>query len=69
MINYKKITVSYVYNPTVDEIFNALANKTINHARRIEKSFSNIKDAKIYQSELHKKSNCTEITLHTTTKG
>lgn len=68
MINYKKITVSYVYNPTVDEIFNGIKNKKIPNARRIEKSFNNIKDAKIYQSELHKNSNCTEITLHTITK-
>ena len=52
MINYKKITVSYVYNPTVDEIFNALANKKVSHSTRHKKTFTNIKEAEIYEKNI-----------------
>ena len=55
MINYKKITVSYVYNPTVDEIFNALANKKVSHSTRHKKTFTNIKEAEIYEKNINKK--------------
>lgn len=68
MINYKKITVSYVYNPTVDEIFNALANKKVSHSTRHKKTFTNIKEAEIYEKNIRKNSNCSDIVLHIKSK-